>query len=119
MQRSEGGGLGMGGGGRPEGLMSARGAARFPYEGDDGAGEGLFVVLGIILAAIGIGATESRSIDSTLDRSDRYGAGRRASRRTCWATSRRRLRRGRRLGCSANGAPAGAIRETRSRGAAQ
>jgi preprotein translocase subunit SecG len=67
MQRSEGGGLGMGGGGSPAGLMSARGAADFLTRATTVLAT-LFVVLSIILAAIGIGATEGRSIDSTLDR---------------------------------------------------
>ncbi len=41
MQRSEGGGLGMGGGGSPGGLMSARGAYRFPHPRDHDPGDDL------------------------------------------------------------------------------
>jgi preprotein translocase subunit SecG len=68
MQRSEGGGLGMGGGGSPAGLMSARGAADFLTRATTILAT-VFVGLSILLAAIGIGATEGRSIDSSLDRS--------------------------------------------------
>ncbi len=68
MQRSEGGGLGMGGGGGPTGLMSARGAADFLTRATAVLAT-IFVALSIVLAAIGIGATEGRKIDDTLDRS--------------------------------------------------
>ena len=67
MQRSEGGGLGMGGGGSPAGLMSARGAADFLTRATAILAT-IFVALSILLAAIGIGATEGRSIDASLDR---------------------------------------------------
>ncbi|WEK46960.1 MAG: preprotein translocase subunit SecG [Candidatus Andeanibacterium colombiense] len=67
MQRSEGGGLGMGGGGSPAGLMSARGAADFLTRATTILAT-IFVSLSILLAAIGVGATENRKIDSTLDR---------------------------------------------------
>lgn len=67
MQRSEGGGLGMGGGGSPAGLMSARGAADFLTRATTVLAT-LFVGLSIVLAAIGIGATSGREIDSSLDR---------------------------------------------------
>lgn len=67
MQRSEGGGLGMGGGGSPAGLMSARSAADFLTR-TTAILATIFVALSIILAAIGIGATEGRAIDSSLDR---------------------------------------------------
>ena len=49
MQRSEGGGLGMGG--SPSGLMSARGAADFLTRATAVLG-GLFVVLSIVLAGL-------------------------------------------------------------------
>ena len=60
MQRSEGGGLGIGGGGSPGGLMSARGAAKWLAV--------LFVVLAIVLATLAVDATTGREIDDTLDR---------------------------------------------------
>ncbi len=66
MQRSEGGGLGMGGGGSPAGLMSARGAADFLTRATAILAT-LFVGLSILLAAIGIGATEGR-VDRFLAR---------------------------------------------------
>lgn len=49
MQRSEGGGLGMGG--SPSGLMSARGAADFLTRATSILG-GLFVILSIVLAGL-------------------------------------------------------------------
>ena len=68
MQRSEGGGLGIGGGGSPGGLMSARGAADFLTRTTKWLAV-LFVVLAIVLAALAIDAGGSRDIDDTLDRS--------------------------------------------------
>ena len=68
MQRSEGGGLGIGGGGSPGGLMSARGAANFLTRATAILAT-LFVVLSITLAAVAVGATSGRKIDDTLDRS--------------------------------------------------
>jgi preprotein translocase subunit SecG len=68
MQRSEGGGLGMGGGGGPTGLMSARSAADFLTRATAILAT-IFVALSILLAAIGVGATEGHKIDATLDRS--------------------------------------------------
>ncbi len=68
MQRSEGGGLGIGGGGSPGGLMSARGAADFLTKTTKWLAV-LFVTLSIALAAVAIGATSGRSIDDSLDRS--------------------------------------------------
>ena len=65
MQRSEGGGLGVGG--SPSGLMSARGAADFLTRAT-AVLAGLFVVLSIALAALAVGTTSGRSIDTTLDR---------------------------------------------------
>src|SRR5262245_1699746 len=67
MQRSEGGGLGIGGGGSPGGLMSARGAADFLTRTTKWLAV-VFVVLAIILAAVAVGATSGREIDDTLDR---------------------------------------------------
>ena len=68
MQRSEGGGLGIGGGGSPGGLMSARGAADFLTRTTKWLAV-LFVVLAIVMAAVAVGASEADSIDDTLDRS--------------------------------------------------
>ncbi len=68
MQRSEGGGLGIGGGGSPGGLMSARGAADLLTRTTKWLAI-LFVVLSIALAAVAIKATSGREIDDTLDRS--------------------------------------------------
>jgi len=67
MQRSEGGGLGLGGGGSPGGLMSARGAADFLTRATAILAT-LFVVLSIVLAALAVGVTSGREIDDTLDR---------------------------------------------------
>jgi preprotein translocase subunit SecG len=72
MQRSEGGGLGVGG--SPSGLMSARGAADFLTRAT-GVLAALFVVLSIILATLAVGATSGRSIDTSLDRTVQPGAG--------------------------------------------
>ena len=66
MQRSEGGGLGVGG--NPAGFMSARGAADFLTRSTAVLAT-LFVVLSIALAALAVGATSGREIDTTLDRS--------------------------------------------------
>ena len=66
MQRSEGGGLGVGG--NPSGLMSARGAADFLTRATTVLAT-LFVVLSIALAALAVGASSGRKIDTTLDRS--------------------------------------------------
>ena len=68
MQRSEGGGLGMGGGGSPAGLMSARSASDFLTRATAILAT-LFVGLSILLAALGIGQTEGREIDASLNRS--------------------------------------------------
>lgn len=68
MQRSEGGGLGIGGGGSPGGLMSARGAADFLTRTTKWLAI-LFVVLSIALAAVAIKTTSGREIDQSLDRS--------------------------------------------------
>jgi preprotein translocase subunit SecG len=68
MQRSEGGGLGMGGGGSPGGLMSARGAADFMTR-TTAILAIMFVLLSIALAAVAVGATSQRDIADTLERS--------------------------------------------------
>lgn len=65
MQRSEGGGLGVGG--SPSGLMSARGAADFLTRATTVLAT-LFVVLSIALAIVAVGAHRSGSIDDTLER---------------------------------------------------
>ncbi len=65
MQRSEGGGLGIGG--SPSGMLSARGAADFLTRSTKWLAV-LFVVLSIALAAVAVDTTGSDSIESTLDR---------------------------------------------------
>ena len=68
MQRSEGGGLGMGGGGSPGGLMNARGAADFLTKTTKWLAVA-FVVLAIILATVAVKATSgSGEIDQSLKR---------------------------------------------------
>ena len=68
MQRSEGGGLGMGGGGSPGGLMSARGAADFLTRTTKWLGV-LFVVLAIVLAALAVRTSSGGGeIDNSLKR---------------------------------------------------
>lgn len=66
MQRSEGGGLGVGG--NPSGLMSARGAADFLTRSTAILAT-LFVILSIVLAALAVDVTSGREIDTSLDRS--------------------------------------------------
>jgi preprotein translocase subunit SecG len=66
MQRSEGGGLGVGG--SPAGLMSARGAANFLTRATAFLAIA-FVGLSIVLAALAVSTTSSRKIDTSLDRS--------------------------------------------------
>lgn len=73
MQRSEGGGLGIGGGGSPGGVMSARGAADFLTRATKWSAV-LFVALAIVLAAVAVDASGTRSIDQSLDRSVTTGA---------------------------------------------
>lgn len=65
MQQSEGGGLGTGG--SPAGLMSARGAADFMTRATAILAT-LFVALSIALAALAVGASSSNKIDTSLDR---------------------------------------------------
>jgi preprotein translocase subunit SecG len=66
LQKSEGGGLGVGG--SPSGLMSARGAADFLTRSTTVLAI-VFVVLSIALAALAVGTTSGREIDTSLDRS--------------------------------------------------
>ena len=73
MQRSEGGGLGIGGGGSPGGLMSARGAADFLTRTTKWLAV-LFVGLSILLAGLAVNTTTGRDIDDSLDRSVSGGA---------------------------------------------
>lgn len=68
MQRSEGGGLGVGG--SPSGLMSARGAANFLTRAT-GILAALFVILSIVLAALAVDVTTGREIDTSLERNAR------------------------------------------------
>jgi preprotein translocase subunit SecG len=65
MQRSEGGGLGVGG--NPSGLMSARGAADFLTRSTAVLAT-LFVLLSIVLAALAVDVTSGREIDTSLER---------------------------------------------------
>ncbi|HEY6814473.1 MAG TPA: preprotein translocase subunit SecG [Croceibacterium sp.] len=67
MQRSEGGGLGIGGGGSPGGLMNARGAADFLTRTTKWLAV-TFVVLAIVLAAVAVDTTSGGEVDETLDR---------------------------------------------------
>jgi preprotein translocase subunit SecG len=67
MQRSEGGGLGIGGGGSPGGLMNARGAADFLTRTTKWLAV-IFVILAIVLAALAVKVTTGGEIDETLDR---------------------------------------------------
>ena len=67
MQRSEGGGLGVGG--SPSGLMSARGAANLLTRATAFLAVG-FVGLSIALAALAVGTTAERKIDTSLQRTD-------------------------------------------------
>ncbi|WP_225206854.1 preprotein translocase subunit SecG [Novosphingobium huizhouense] len=65
IQKSEGGGLGVGG--SPAGFMSARGAADFITRATTVLAT-LFVVLSILLAALAVGQSGGRKIDTSLDR---------------------------------------------------
>jgi preprotein translocase subunit SecG len=65
MQRSEGGGLGVGG--SPSGLMSARGAADFLTRSTAILAT-LFVLLSIALAALAVDVSSGREIDTSLER---------------------------------------------------
>ena len=65
MQKSEGGGLGVGG--SPAGLMSARGAADFMTRSTAVLAT-LFVVLSIALAAIAASTSSGGGLDTSLNR---------------------------------------------------
>ncbi|MDE2564065.1 MAG: preprotein translocase subunit SecG [Sphingomonadales bacterium] len=65
MQQSEGGGLGVGG--SPGGLMSARGAASFITRATAILAT-VFVVLSIVLAALAVRESSASSIDTSLQR---------------------------------------------------
>src|SRR3978361_1189196 len=65
MQRSEGGGLGMGG--SPTGLMSARGAADFLTRATTVLAS-LFVILSIVSAVVASRSATSKTIDTSLAR---------------------------------------------------
>jgi preprotein translocase subunit SecG len=65
MQRSEGGGLGVGG--SPSGLMSARGAADFLTRATAILAT-IFVLLSIGLAALAVSTSGTREIDTSLQR---------------------------------------------------
>ena len=65
MQRSEGGGLGIGG--SPNGMMSARGAADFLTRSTKWLAIA-FVGLSIALAAVAVKETGSSDISTTIDR---------------------------------------------------
>jgi preprotein translocase subunit SecG len=65
IQRSEGGGLGVGG--SPSGFMSARGAADFLTRSTAVLAT-VFVLLSIVLAALAVDVTSGREIDTSLQR---------------------------------------------------
>lgn len=65
MQKSEGGGLGMGG--SPTGMLSARGAADFITRATKWLAV-VFVALSILLAALAVGETDTASLETTIDR---------------------------------------------------
>ena len=65
VQKSEGGGLGTGG--SPAGLMSARGAADFMTR-LTAIMATIFVVLSIVLAALAVKSSGNRTIDDSLNR---------------------------------------------------
>lgn len=65
MQKSEGGGLGIGG--SPTGMLSARGAADFITRATKWLAV-LFVALSIALAALAVAETDTGALETTLDR---------------------------------------------------
>ena len=68
IQRSEGGGLGIGGSsGSPGGLMSARGAADFLTRTTKWLAI-IFVALAIVMAAVAVSATSGQEVDDSLKR---------------------------------------------------
>lgn len=75
VQRSEGGGLGVGGGsGGPGGLLSARGSADFLTRTTKWLAI-IFVALAIVMAAVAVKATSGTEIDDSLQRSTAPAAG--------------------------------------------
>jgi len=66
IQKSEGGGLGVGGG-NPSGLMSARGAADFLTRSTAVLAV-IFVALSIVLAALAVDVTTEQKLDTSLQR---------------------------------------------------
>jgi len=72
MQRSEGGGLGIGG--SPGGALGARGAADFLSRSTKWLAVA-FVTLSIALAAVAVDTTNSGDVTSTLDRGATPAAG--------------------------------------------
>ena len=72
MQRSEGGGLGMGG--SPSGMLSARGAADFLTRTTTILAV-LFVALSIVLAGLASNTGGGRQIDDSLERTVPVGSG--------------------------------------------
>ena len=66
IQKSEGGGLGVGG--SPSGFMSARGAADFLTR-STGVLAAIFVGLSIVLADLAVASATSQKVDTSLDRS--------------------------------------------------
>ena len=71
IQRSEGGGLGVGG--SPGGLMSARGAANFLTRLTTILAT-LFIILSIALAAVAVSAASGTKVDTSLKRGAPAGA---------------------------------------------
>ncbi|HTM94662.1 MAG TPA: preprotein translocase subunit SecG [Croceibacterium sp.] len=67
MQKSEGGGLGMGGGGNPSSIFSARGAGDFLTR-TTAILAILFVILSIVLAAVAVDVSTGGEIDTSLNR---------------------------------------------------
>jgi len=67
MQRSEGGGLGIGGGGTAGGLMTARGAADLLTRATTILA-GAFIATSITLAVLAAGSNKTRTIDTSLAR---------------------------------------------------
>ena len=65
IQKSEGGGLGMGG--SPTGFMSARGAADFLSRATSVLAA-IFVVLSIVLAALAVKSSSGEGVDTSLNR---------------------------------------------------
>ena len=65
MQKSEGGGLGIGG--SPTGMLSARGASDFITRATKWLAV-IFVALSIVLAALAVSETDTGSLETTLDR---------------------------------------------------